>query len=397
MDYFNYVDGVLCVEDVLLFCIVVEVGMLVYVYLVVMLIWYFKLFQMVLDWIDYLVCFVVKLNSNLVVLKLLGDLGVGMDIVLVGEYVWVKVVGVLGECIVFFGVGKIVFEMCMVLEGGICQFNVEFEFELELLLQVVVLLGVVVFVVVWVNFDVDVKMYEKIVMGKLENKFGIFIVKVCVVYVCVVVLLGIKVVGIDMYIGSQLIDLEFYCVVYVKMVDLICVLCVDGYDICCLDMGGGFGIFYCCDNSVLFLFIEYGQVICEVVGDLGCEIEIELGCNILGNVGVLLLSVIYLKEGEGWDFLIFDVVMNDLIWFVMYVVYYDIVLVIEVVLGVVVVFYDVVGLVCEMGDIFEKVVQLFDFVVGDLVVLCLVGVYGVVMVLEYNFCLLVFEVLVQGD
>lgn len=268
---------------------------------------------------------------------------------------------------------------------------------MEVLLQVVVLLGKVVLIIVCVNFDVDVKIYVKIVIGKKENKFGILIFCVCEVYVCVVELLGLKVVGIDVYIGSQLIDFDLFWLVYCKVVELIEILCVDGYEIICFDLGGGFGIFYICLNEVLLLLIELGQVICEEVGYLGCEVEIELGWLIVGNVGLFVSEVIYFKEGEDWKFLIVDVVMNDLLCLLMYDVYYDIDLVIEVDVGVEKEFFDIVGLICEFGDIFVKVCDFLLVLVGDLIVFWFVGVYGVVMVSEYNLCFLIFEVLVDGD
>ncbi|MTH63323.1 diaminopimelate decarboxylase [Paracoccus shanxieyensis] len=397
MDHFNYVDGVLCAEDVPLSRIAAEVGTPVYVYSAATLTRHFKLFQTALDWTDHLVCFAVKSNSNLAVLKLLGDLGAGMDIVSAGEYARAKAAGVPGERIVFSGVGKTAPEMRMALEGGIRQFNVESEPELELLSQVAASLGVVAPVAVRVNPDVDAKTHEKIATGKSENKFGIPIAKARAVYARAAALPGIKVVGIDMHIGSQLTDLEPYRAAYAKMADLTRALRADGHDIRRLDMGGGLGIPYRRDNSAPPLPIEYGQVIREAVGDLGCEIEIEPGRNISGNAGVLLSSVIYLKEGEGRDFLILDAAMNDLIRPAMYAAYHDIVPVIEAVPGAAVASYDVVGPVCETGDTFEKAVQLPDLAAGDLVALRSAGAYGAVMASEYNSRPLVPEVLVQGD
>ena len=397
MDHFNYVDGVLCAEDVPLSRIAAEVGTPVYVYSAATLTRHFKLFQTALDWTDHLVCFAVKSNSNLAVLKLLGDLGAGMDIVSAGEYARAKAAGVPGERIVFSGVGKTAPEMRMALEGGIRQFNVESEPELELLSQVAASLGVVAPVAVRVNPDVDAKTHEKIATGKSENKFGIPIAKARAVYARAAALPGIKVVGIDMHIGSQLTDLEPYRAAYAKMADLTRALRADGHDIRRLDMGGGLGIPYRRDNSAPPLPIEYGQVIREAVGDLGCEIEIEPGRNISGNAGVLLSSVIYLKEGEGRDFLILDAAMNDLIRPAMYAAHHDIVPVIEAVPGAAVASYDVVGPVCETGDTFEKAVQLPDLAAGDLVALRSAGAYGAVMASEYNSRPLVPEVLVQGD
>jgi len=397
MDHFNYVDGVLHAEDVPLSRIAAEVGTPVYVYSTATLTRHFKLFQQALEWTDHLVCFAVKSNSNLAVLKVLGDLGAGMDIVSAGEYARAKAAGVPGERIVFSGVGKTEAEMRMVLEGGIRQFNVESEPEMELLSRVASGMGLRAPIAVRVNPDVDAKTHEKIATGKSENKFGIPIARAREVYARAAALPGIEVVGIDMHIGSQLTDLEPYRLAYAKMAELTRALRADGHDIRRLDMGGGLGIPYRRDNNAPPLPIEHGQVIRDAVGDLGCEIEIEPGRNISGNAGILLSSVIYLKEGEGRDFLILDAAMNDLIRPAMYSAHHDIVPVIEQAPGTAVAPYDVVGPVCETGDTFEKAVELPRLGEGDLVALRSAGAYGAVMASEYNSRPLVPEVLVNGD
>jgi len=397
MDHFNYVDGALHAEDVPLSRIAAEVGTPVYVYSTATLTRHFKLFQQALEWTDHLVCFAVKSNSNLAVLKVLSDLGAGMDIVSAGEYARAKAAGVPGERIVFSGVGKTEAEMRMVLEGGIRQFNVESEPEMELLSRVASSMGLRAPIAVRVNPDVDAKTHEKIATGKSENKFGIPIARAREVYARAAALPGIEVVGIDMHIGSQLTDLEPYRLAYAKMAELTRALRADGHDIRRLDMGGGLGIPYRRDNNAPPLPIEYGQVIRDAVGDLGCEIEIEPGRNISGNAGILLSSVIYLKEGEGRDFLILDAAMNDLIRPAMYSAHHDIVPVIEQAPGTAVAPYDVVGPVCETGDTFEKAVELPRLGEGDLVALRSAGAYGAVMASEYNSRPLVPEVLVNGD
>lgn len=145
------------------------------------------------------------------------------------------------------------------------------------------------------------------------------------------------------------------------------------------------------------MLVEYGVLVKEELGYLGCEIEIESGCLIVGNVGIMVSKVIYVKEGEDCEFMIVDGVMNDLICFVMYEVYYDIILVVELISGEELVVYDIVGLVCEIGDIFVKFCIMVKVEVGDLIVFCFVGVYGVVMFSEYNIWFFIFEVLVYGD
>ena len=397
MDHFNYVDGWLHAEDVPLTRIAEAVGTPVYVYSAATLTRHFNLFRQALAWTEHLVCFAVKSNSNIAVLKLLGDLGAGMDIVSAGEYARARAAGVPPQRIVFSGVGKTEAEMRMALEGGIRQFNVESEPELELLSRVAHGMGLRAPIAVRVNPDVDARTHEKIATGKSENKFGIPIARAREVYDRARALPGIEVVGIDMHIGSQLTDLEPYRQAYAKMADLTRALRADGHDIRRLDMGGGLGIPYRRDNNAPPLPIEYGQVIRDTVGDLGCEIEIEPGRNISGNAGILLSSVIYLKQGEGRDFLILDAAMNDLIRPAMYAAHHDIVPVTEPAPGADVAAFDVVGPVCETGDTFEKAVELPRLAPGELVALRSAGAYGAVMASEYNSRPLVPEVLVSGD
>ncbi len=397
MDHFNYHGGELCAEEVPLSRIAAQVGTPVYVYSAATLTRHFGLFRQALDWTDHLVCFAVKANSNLAVLKLLGGLGAGMDVVSGGEYARAKAAGVPGDRIVFSGVGKTLAEMRMAIEGGIRQFNLESEPEMRALSALASSMGATVPVAVRVNPDVDAKTHEKIATGKSENKFGIPIARAREVYAEAAALPGLQVVGVDVHIGSQLTDLDPYRAAYAKVADLTRALRADGHAITRLDLGGGLGIPYRRDNNAPPLPIEYGQVIRDTVGDLGCEIEIEPGRNIVGNAGVLLSQVIYVKQGEGRDFLIVDAAMNDLARPAMYGAHHDIVPVKEAAVGAPVRPFDVVGPVCESGDTFQKGAELPDMAAGDLIAFRSAGAYGAVMASEYNSRPLVPEVLVQGD
>ncbi|KGJ03565.1 diaminopimelate decarboxylase [Paracoccus sphaerophysae] len=397
MDHFNYQGGELCAEDVPLARIAAEVGTPVYVYSTATLSRHFNLFREALAWTDHLICYAVKANSNLAVLKLLGAMGAGMDVVSGGEYARARAAGVPGERIVFSGVGKTRGEMAQAIQGGIRQFNIESEPEMQALSEVAAGQGAVVPVAVRVNPDVDARTHAKIATGKSENKFGIPIARAREVYAEAARLPGLRVVGIDMHIGSQLTDLDPYRQAYSKMAQLCRTLRADGHAIMRLDMGGGLGIPYRRDNAAPPLPIEYGQVIRETVGDLGCEIEIEPGRNIVGNAGVLLASVIHTKRGEGRDFLILDAAMNDLIRPAMYDAHHDIVPVREPAVGAEVAPVDVVGPVCETGDTFARGVQLPPLGDGELVAFRSAGAYGAVMASEYNSRPLVPEVLVAGD
>ena len=397
MDHFLYRDGVLCAEDVPLTEIAASVGTPFYVYSTATLTRHFKLFEEALTGMDHLVCFAIKSNSNLAVLKTLGDLGAGMDVVSGGEYRRAKAAGVPGERIVFSGVGKTREEIHLALTGGIRQFNVESEPELRVISDVASELGVEAPIAIRVNPDVDAKTHEKIATGKSENKFGIPIAKARAVYAEAAALPGIKVMGVDVHIGSQLTDLAPFEAAFLKVRELTEQLRADGHEIVRLDLGGGLGIPYERSNSAPPLPIEYGEVIRRTVGDLGCEIEIEPGRLISGNAGILVTSVIYLKQGEGRDFLIVDAAMNDLVRPSMYGAHHDIVPVVEPAPGTEAAAFDIVGPVCETGDTFAKGRALTPVGPGDLIAFRSAGAYGAVMSSEYNSRPLIPEVLVNGD
>jgi len=397
MDHFLYRDGQLWAEDVPVAEIAAAVGTPFYAYSSATLLRHFNLFDEALADHPHLVCFAMKSLSNVAVLKLLGDAGAGIDVVSIGEYLRAKAAGVPGERIVFSGIGKTRKEMRIALTGGIRQFNVESEPEMEALNAVALELGTVAPITIRVNPDVDAKTHAKIATGKSENKFGIPIAKARAVYALAATLPGLRVVGIDVHIGSQLTDLEPFRQAYRKVAELTGQLRADGHTIERLDLGGGLGIPYTRSNEAPPLPSDYGKMITEELGHLGCEIEIEPGRLISGNSGILVSGVIYVKQGEGRQFLILDAAMNDLIRPAMYEAHHDIVPVVEPAPGVAPETYDVVGPICETGDTFAKARALAPLVAGDLVAFRSAGAYGAVMASEYNSRLLIPEVLVQGD
>ncbi|MCU4652539.1 diaminopimelate decarboxylase [Roseibacterium sp. SDUM158016] len=397
MDHFLYRDGILHAEDVPLPDIAAEVGTPFYVYSCATLTRHYHLFEEALAGLDHLVCFAMKSNSNQAVIAHLAGLGAGMDVVSGGEYLRAKAAGVPGERIVFSGVGKSAAEMRMALEGGIRQFNVESEPELERLSAIASEMGVTAPITIRVNPDVDARTHEKIATGKSENKFGIPIARARDVYAQAAALPGIEVVGIDVHIGSQLTDLEPFEIAYEKVAELTRTLRADGHDIRRLDLGGGLGIPYERSNTAPPLPTEYGDVIRRTVGDLGVEVEIEPGRLISGNAGILVTSVIYVKEGDGRDFLILDAAMNDLVRPAMYGAWHDIVPVVEPAPGVDQAPFDIVGPVCETGDTFAKQRPMPPLSEGDLVAFRSAGAYGAVMSSEYNTRPLIPEVLVKDD
>ncbi|MGG7645144.1 diaminopimelate decarboxylase [Rhodovulum sp. YNF3179] len=397
MDHFLYRDGVLHAEDVPLPEIAAAVGTPFYCYSTATLTRHFRLFEEALSGLDHMICYAVKSNSNQAVLRVMAELGAGMDVVSGGEYARARAAGVPGARIVFSGVGKTRAEMARALEGGIRQFNVESEPELIALSEVATARQLSAPVTIRVNPDVDARTHAKIATGKAENKFGIPIARAREVYAEAAALPGIDVIGIDVHIGSQLTDLAPFEAAYTKVAELTETLRADGHAIRRLDLGGGLGIPYARDNNAPPLPLEYGEVVKRTVGHLGCEIEIEPGRLISGNAGLLVAGVIYVKSGEGRDFLILDAAMNDLIRPAMYDAWHDIVPVEEPAAGADYAPYDIVGPVCETGDTFARARPMPPVAAGDLVAFRSAGAYGAVMASEYNTRPLVPEVLVHED
>ncbi|MDC1445826.1 diaminopimelate decarboxylase [Amylibacter sp.] len=397
MDHFIYRNGILHAEDVAITEIAAAVGTPFYVYSQATLTRHFRVFDEALNGMNHLICYAMKANSNIAILKILGDLGAGMDVVSGGEYLRAKAAGISGDKIVFSGVGKTREEMALTIKNGIRQFNVESEAELKVLNEVALSLGAIAPITLRVNPDVDAKTHAKIATGKSENKFGIPISKAQEVYSIAASMEAIDVVGIDVHIGSQLTDLEPFRLAYKKVAELTKVLRQDGHNIRRLDLGGGLGIPYESSNQSPPLPEDYAKVIHETVGDLDCEIEIEPGRLLTGNAGLMVSSVIYNKSGEGRDFMIVDAAMNDLIRPALYEAYHEIIPVIESTENSETQDYDIVGPVCETGDTFANKRALTPVADGEMVAFRSAGAYGAVMASEYNTRPLIPEILVHGD
>ncbi len=395
MDHFLYKNGELFAEGVAIAEIAAEVGTPFYVYSSATLTRHYRLFDEALEGIPHLVCYAMKAASNQAILKTLGDLGAGMDVVSGGEYARARAAGVPGDRIVFSGIGKTRDEMRMALTGGVRQFNIESEPEMAVLSEVASELGITVPVTIRVNPDVDAKTHAKIATGKSENKFGIPIARAREVYAMAAALPGLEVIGIDVHIGSQLTELEPFRLAYEKLAELTGILRAEGHDIQRLDLGGGLGIPYERSNEAPPLPTEYGALIKDTLGHLGCEIEIEPGRLIAGNAGLMISRVIYVKSGEGRTFLILDGAMNDLIRPAMYDAHHDIIPVVEPAPGIEQEPYDIVGPVCESGDTFARARMMPPLKAGDLVAFRSAGAYGAVMSSEYNTRPLIPEILVN--
>ena len=398
MDHFSYKDDFLHAEDVSIKEIAKHLGTPFYVYSTATLRRHFDLFESALNGVDHLICYAVKASSNQAILRTLAKFGAGMDVVSGGEYKRARDAGVEGNRIVFSGVGKTSSEMKMALSEGVRQFNVESEEELFVLSTLANSMDRLAPITLRVNPDVDAKTHEKIATGKAENKFGIPISRAREVYALAASLPGIKVVGIDLHIGSQLTQLLPFEEAYKKIADLTNILRSDGHEITRLDLGGGLGIPYGSNDGTPPTPKEYGQMIKRVLGHLNCEIEIEPGRLLVGNAGLLVSEVIYVKKGHDREFLILDAAMNDLLRPALYEAYHDIVPIVKSRLKQKDAVYDIVGPVCETGDTFAKSREMNKCKPGDLLAFRSAGAYGAAMASEYNTRPLVPEVLTNnGD
>ena len=395
MDHFNYRNGQLYAEDVSVAEIAKSVGTPFYVYSTATLVRHFQLFDDALKGMDHCICYAMKAASNQAILKTLGNLGAGMDVVSGGEYRRAISAGISPEKVVFSGVGKTLEEITLALQNGIRQFNVESDSELEKISSIASSMDKIAPIAIRINPDVDAQTHEKIATGKAENKFGIPLSRAREVYFKASQLPGISIMGIDLHIGSQLTELEPFKKAYQKLADLTHILRQDGHKIKRLDLGGGLGIPYEKNKSAPPLPAEYGKMVSEVLGHLDCEIEIEPGRLIVGNAGILVSSVLGVKNGGNRNFLILDAAMNDLIRPAMYDAYHDIIPVKQTNSPEAV--YDVVGPVCETGDTFAKKRKMPELSESDLVAFRSAGAYGAVMSSEYNTRPLIPEVMVNKN
>jgi diaminopimelate decarboxylase len=397
MHHFAYKNGVLHAEDVNLVQLAEEVGTPVYVYSSATLERHFLVMDKAFEGTDHMICYAMKANSNQAVVKTMANAGAGMDVVSEGELRRALAAGVPARKIVFSGVAKTAREMAFALKEGIACFNVESEQELELLSAVAQRVGQRASVSIRVNPDVDAKTHAKITTGKADNKFGISYLKAREVYARAAKLAAIDVAGVDMHIGSQITDLAPFEKAYALMASLTKELINDGHNIRHLDLGGGLGIPYRGDNDVPPHPDEFGAMVKRVLGPLGLKLVLEPGRMFVGNAGILMTRVVYVKEGEAKTFVIQDGAMNDLIRPTLYDAHHDIWPVTESRKDGDMIVADVVGGVCETGDYFAKDRRLPKPEQGDLLAIMTAGAYGAVQAGTYNTRPLVPEVLVKGD
>jgi diaminopimelate decarboxylase len=395
MSHFHYRDGAYHAEGVKLAEIAAAIGTPFYCYSTAQLTENFRRFQDSLGGLNARLYYSCKANSNQAVIRTLARLGAGADVVSVGEMYRALAAGIAAHDIVFAGVGKTRDEMKAALEAGIYQFNVESVGELRALNEVALALGKRAPVALRINPDVDAKTHAKISTGKAENKFGIDIDHAPAIYAEAASLPGIAIKGLACHIGSQLIDIAPFRAAFAKMADLVKALRGQGLAVERVDLGGGVGITYRDEQTINL--VDYTNAVAENFGNLGLKLEAEPGRAIVGNAGVLVSRVINVKEGVSRNFVIVDAAMNDLIRPTLYDAYHQIVPVIQPADDAAVAKVDVVGPICETGDLFAEQRALPPLASGDLVVFREAGAYGAVMSSTYNTRPLVPEVLVKDD
>lgn len=397
MDHFQYVNGVLHAEDVPIPEIAAAVGTPFYCYSTATLERHYNVFKDAFSDVDATVCYAMKANSNQAVLKTLARLGSGADVVSGGELQRALAAGIPPEKIMFSGVGKTAEEMQMALDASIFCFNVESVPELYELSKCATRNGKTAPVSLRINPDVDAKTHAKISTGKAGDKFGIPWKDAIKVYALAASLPGIEVCGIDMHIGSQIEKLEPFDEAFSRLGTLIEELRGQGNAISHIDLGGGLGVPYRKDNNPPPEPAAYGEIVKRHVKELGCEIIFEPGRMIAANAGILVGSVIYVKEQADKTFLICDTAMNDLIRPTLYEAWHEIQPVKEATLSAPPVHGDLVGPVCETGDYIAKDRSLPALEQNDLFAIGTAGAYGAVQSGTYNTRALVPEVLVKGD
>jgi diaminopimelate decarboxylase len=397
MNHFDYRNGVLHAEAVNLIDLADAVGTPFYCYSTATLERHYRVFSEAFAGAKTLICYALKANSNQSVLRTLAKLGAGADVVSGGELKRALAAGIPPEKILFSGVGKTEPELRAALAADIRCINIESEPELELLSRLASETGRTARISVRVNPDVDSGTHAKISTGKSENKFGVPIAHARDVYARAAKLSGIQLTGVDVHIGSQITDLVPLEAAFRILAEFVQTLRADGHTISHVDFGGGLGIPYHADREAPPVPAAYAAMVKRVTHNLGCTLMFEPGRMIVGNAGILVTRVIYVKHGDAKNFVIIDAAMNDLIRPTLYEAHHDIMAVRETATSAHQIVADVVGPVCETGDYLALGRAMAEPKAGDLLAIMTAGAYGAVQSSTYNTRALVPEVLVKDD
>ncbi|MGB7714018.1 MAG: diaminopimelate decarboxylase [Pseudolabrys sp.] len=396
MHHFAYRDGVLHAEAVNLDTLAAAVGTPFYCYSTATLTRHYQVFATAFADVRALVCYAMKANSNQAVVKTLAKLGAGADVVSGGELRRARLAGIPPDKIMFSGIGKTAPELALAVDEGIFCVNVESEAELELLSSIASAKGRSARVSIRVNPDIDAKTHHKIATGKAENKFGIPISRAREIYARAAKLKGLEVAGVDMHIGSQITELDPFGNAFALLAEFVRVLRSDGHTISHVDLGGGLGIPYRDDNEAPPHPEAYAEVVKRATRDLDCRLIFEPGRLLVGNAGILMTRVLFVKHGEAKNFVIVDAAMNDLMRPTLYDAHHEIWPVAEKPSSGRRIRADVVGPVCESGDFLAVNRDMVEPADGALLAVMSAGAYGAVQAGTYNTRALVPEVLVNG-
>jgi diaminopimelate decarboxylase len=397
MHHFAYRDGVLHAEGVNLNALAAALGTPFYCYSTATLTRHYQVFAGAFADVRSLVCYAMKANSNQAVIRTLAKLGAGADVVSGGELKRARLAGIPADKIMFSGVGKTAAELALAVDEGILCVNVESEPELALLSSIAASKGRTINISVRVNPDIDAKTHHKIATGRAENKFGIPISRAREIYTYAAKLNGLKVAGVDMHIGSQITDLDPFGNAFALLADFVRMLRADGHTISHIDLGGGLGIPYSDDNEPPPHPEAYAEVVKRATRDLDCRLIFEPGRLLVGNAGILVTQVLFVKHGEAKNFVVVDAAMNDLIRPTLYDAHHEIWPVVEQASSARRIRADVVGPVCESGDFLAVNRNMVEPGDGALLAVMSAGAYGAVQAGTYNTRPLVPEVLVNGS
>jgi len=395
MHHFAYRNGVLHAEMVNLAALADAVGTPFYCYATATLERHYRVFAEAFADVTALICYSVKANSNQAVIATLARLGSGADVVSAGELKRARAAGIPAAKIMFSGIGKTAVELALAVDENVLCVNVESEPELDLLNDIAVSKGRTIPISVRVNPDVDARTHAKIATGKAENKFGIPISRARDVYSHAARLRGVRAAGVDMHIGSQITELSPFDNAFALLSEFVRALRADGHRIEHVDLGGGLGIPYREDDEPPPDPSAYADVVKRATRGLDCKLIFEPGRLIVGNAGILVTRVVYMKRGEAKTFAIVDAAMNDLVRPTLYDAHHDVRPINAPRGGARRIVADVVGPVCESGDFLARDRDMIEPKAGDLLAIMSAGAYGAVQAGTYNTRALVPEVMVR--